>query len=94
MCAAGQAEGRGAVQADVVEGFVLLAVNEIEELSHVEFGDVYAGGLMPYANEAVGLRVIERLEKHPLDHAENYGVGADADGHGDESNGSKKWPAG
>ncbi len=81
---AGDAQGVGAVAADVLKRGVLLAVGEVHEGAHVDFRQVHARCGVPDADQLVRLRVVQRLEKHAIDHAEDNGVGADAHGQGDQ----------
>src|ERR1700730_179241 len=83
--ATGDAEGISGVSANIGEAAVLLAVDEIVGWSHVEFGNVDAGGVVPDADEFFWLGVGERLEEDAFEDGEDGGVGAVACGEGDES---------
>ena len=53
----GDADGIALVGANVLAGFVLLAIDEVIAGSHVEIEDIDAGGGVPDANEFGGARV-------------------------------------
>src|SRR6185437_2533485 len=55
--APGYAVSRAVVHSDVFERFVLVAVDQIQELRHVEFRNVHSGSFIPNANETVGVRI-------------------------------------
>jgi hypothetical protein len=72
------------VDADVLEGFILFAIDEVVGRSHVEIIDVDTGSGVPDADEFVGLGIGKRLEKDAFEDAEDDGVAANAGGESDE----------
>ena len=80
LSGAGDIEGIAGVDADVFQGLALLAINEVVRGREVQVFDVDAGRGVPDADEPVGVGVGQRLEEDVLNHGEDDGVGADADG--------------
>jgi hypothetical protein len=81
---AGYIAGVVGKHADILEGPVLLAINEIVGRRRAQFLDIQARGDVPYSHQIVGLRIGQRLQQHALEHAENGRIGAHADSQGDE----------
>ena len=84
---AGDVEGIAVVDADVLECGVLLAINEIERGDHIQLGKIDAGGGVPDADQLLRMGIGKGLEQDAIDDAEDDGVGADADGQGEEGDG-------
>ena len=61
---AGYVEGISIVDADVLEGRVLLTVDEIDRRRHVEVFDVDARRGMPDADQLFRMGIGQRLEQH------------------------------
>ena len=68
------------VGADVLEGGVLLAIDEINRRRHVQLGHADSRRGMPDADQLLWVRIGQWLEEHALDHAEDRGISAYADG--------------
>src|ERR1700730_11246994 len=73
------------IHSDILERAPLLAVNEVVGGRHIEFGNVDARGLMPHANQFLGVRIGERLQQDALKNAEYDGVGAHSGRQRDQS---------
>ena len=84
-------DGRAAAlpHGDVLEDSVFLAVSEVEVGRHVEIRDIDAGGGVPDGDELFGVGIGEGLEQDAFDHAEDGGIGADAQRQGEQRDGGK-----
>ena len=78
------------IYADILEGRVLLTLDEIEEWRHGQLVDGNPGHVVPHAYQLLRMGVTQRLQQHALHHAEHHRVGADADRQRNESNGGKE----
>ena len=78
------------VDADVLKGLILLAIDEVVGGRHVEVGDVDPRSGVPDADQFVGLGVGERLKQDAFENAEDDGVAANASGKGDERDGGEE----
>ena len=83
---AGDADGVPVVDADVLKGLILFAIDKVVGGCHVEVGDVDAGGRVPDANEFVRIRIGKRLEEDAFENAENHRVATDTGSESDERN--------
>jgi len=80
LCQAGHG-GRAVVpHSDVLECPVLFTIGEIEEWRYAGVGHVIAKRRVIERNQCFRLRIRQRLQQNPFDHAENSGVRADANG--------------
>ena len=86
---AGDAGGAVVPHGNVFERAVFLAVDEVQRGGHVEVLDIDARRGVPHGDQALGMRIGQRLQQDALDHAENRRIGPDADGQRDQRNGGK-----
>ena len=84
------AEGVATVATDVLERGVLLAVREVHKGAHAELWQVHGGRAVRDTDELLGVRIIQRLQKHAIHHAEHHSVGADADGQRNQRDGGEQ----
>ena len=95
VATARHAHGIAVEYADILEGMVLLAVNEVVRGGHTEVGDFHARGGMPHADEFIRVRIGERLKQNALENAEHDRIAAYAGGqrnqrYGGEERGIRK----
>ena len=76
--------------AAVGEGLALLAVGEVERWPLVDPVPAETRRGVPDPDQAVRLRVRQRLQEHAADDAEDGGVGADPDRQGDDGDGGEQ----
>jgi len=84
LCDTGQGDAAAAINANVLEALVLLAIDEVIGGGHVEVVDADSGSGVPDGDEFVRFGVGERLEEYALEDAEDDGVAANAGGESDE----------
>jgi len=88
--AASDAHGITVVNAEVLKGVILFAVDEVIGGGDVEILDVDTRGGEPDANEFVGAGIRKRLEENTFEDAEDEGVAANAGGERNEGDGGEK----
>ncbi len=69
-----------AIEADLLEDATFVAIREELRRRHAELGEVDAGRRVLEADELLGVRIRQRLDQHAIDHGEDRGVRADAQG--------------
>ena len=56
----------------------------------LSLGQIDPGGLVPDADQLIGVGIGQRLQQYAVDHAEDDGIGADADRQRDERDGGEE----
>ena len=80
-----------AVRADILESRALFAVNEVEKWRDRQPRNIDARRLVPDPDQLLRMRVAQRLQQHPLHHAEHHRIRPDADCQGDERDRREEW---
>jgi hypothetical protein len=79
-----------AVDADILKGGVLLAIDKVNRRRHIQVLDADSGRRMPHADQLLRMVVRQRLQENAFNHAENDRVRAHSDSKRDQGDRGEK----